>query len=787
MSNIANDIAAQIIVTDYKNDTTTLSSYNLPITPFYFSSIISNNIGAGTRVVWYFGDGETSTDNSPVYYYKKPGSYDVNLYVYDANNQARLAAQSVTVTVEDLIEDNFNVIASSITADNGVLTDPITITQTIPVRLVIDPSLTSSTTVLSTTTIKSLGFLPTSFEQTATITREVIVDTPTVTPTAKQISDASVIQYRVSGSNTTNYFYLEPNKYNHLEAYNTLIKKEYIPALSGYEHVPISKINVPLSAVYAKIDNNSLLISLTGDSSTILVGYSGSDVYYYRDDFPTNSYNLIFSKPTRDYSNPLSIILNGSITENLIPGSISITSNGIDGDGGVATSFDIDKNKFDNGRLNFVAKIKDNQGNNIKNIGKLTLNDPTSGIFISLNSYNGSSISYTLCSLQETLSNFQGGGFFRGYFEIPNTSAVPLTGLYISARIYDLDNLSGVTIIDDVTLLSEGGTGFITGSGGDIWAEGGVYLITESDEFLVTEANKTILLETFITLSGNSTYFNVYPLNYYTLYKQGEEFDGEAMYKSLRFQETLLDKEVFFGEFLGSIFGDETSDVEALGKKVYERIRNFVDNTTNIDTAEIVRMLSQGDLVGYKSSVFDNNLTNFPNMVQRIVSLLSVNKNKLFGEKNKFAENFNTYNNSTKDTYGKNLGNAINTNTYIISSTTDLVAYEKFSRSYKLLNTYQPLCASTPPSSTYYKLSDYNSTWGWPLLIPTGGGASDLTSYYDFYEYNNVYADNIVGGVLNFDLTTVDFDSTLQELIEPEGIYENIILDTLYQSLSLTK
>lgn len=763
MSNIANDIAAQIIVADYKNDTTTLSSYNLPITPFYFSSIISNNIGAGTRVVWYFGDGGTSTDNSPVYYYKKPGSYNVNLYVYDSQNQARLAAQSVTVTVEDLIEDNYNIVTNSITVDNGVLTDPITISQSIPVRLVIDPSLTSSTTVLSTTTIKPLGFLPTSLEKTASITKEIVIDTPVITPTTQQIQDASVIQYRVSGSNTTNYFYLDKNKYNHLEAYNALIKKEYIPVLSGYEYVPVSKINIPLSAIYAKIENSTITTSLTSDSSTILVGYSGSDVYYYRDDFPTNSYNIIFSKPTKDFSNPLSIIINGSITENLVPGSISITSNGIDGDGGVATSFDIDKNKFDSGRIHFVAKIKDTQGNNIKNIGKLTLNDPASGIFISLSSYSGSSVSYTLCSLQYTLSDFQGGGFFRGYFEVPNTSTIPLTSLYITANVYNLSNLNGEFLIGDNNL------------------------ITESSVDLFTESSIEILIENPNLLSGGSTYFDVYPLDYYTLYKKGEEFDGEAMYKSLRFQETLLDKEVFFGEFLGSIFGDETADVQALGKKIYERISNFVDNTTNIDTAEIIRLLSQGDFIDYKSSVFDNNLTNFPNKIQRIVSLLSINKNKLFGEKNKFAENFNTFNITTKDTYGKNLGNVIDTNTYTVSSTVNIVAYEKFSKSYKLLNTYQPLCASTPPSSVFYKLSDYNSTWGWPLLLPQGSTASDLTVYYNFYEFNNVFEDTITGGVLNFDLTTVDYNTSREDLIKSEGIYENIILDTLYQSLSLTK
>ena len=122
--------------------------------------------------------------------------------------------------------------------------------------------------------------------------------------------------------------------------------------------------------------------------------------------------------------------------------------------------------------------------------------------------------------------------------------------------------------------------------------------------------------------------------------------------------------------------------------------------------AEIVRLLSMGDMYGHDSSIFDNNLLSFPNKIQRIVSLLSIRKNKLFGEKNKYKQNLTPLHGVNREIYGKNLGDKIDTTTYIISANTDIVAYERFSRKYTLLSTYQPLCASTPPSSQYYMLSD---------------------------------------------------------------------------------
>jgi hypothetical protein len=41
--------------------------------------------------------------------------------------------------------------------------------------------------------------------------------------------------------------------------------------------------------------------------------------------------------------------------------------------------------------------------------------------------------------------------------------------------------------------------------------------------------------------------------------------------------------------------------------------------------------------------------------------------------------------------YGTNLGDEVTFMTYVVSAGTDIVAYEKFSGEYTLLNSYQPL------------------------------------------------------------------------------------------------
>lgn len=701
MSNV-NSTYLNFDVIDYQNNSDTLSSYNLPITPLVFTPIIPLNYNEDIGVVWDFGDTTKSTEFSPSHTYKLPGTYTVKLFAFNRFNQANLGAISRTVTIKDYIEDNFNVRPSStFSLSCGAISREIIITQSLPYYY------TNST-----------------------------------------------INYNVSGSRSLDYSKLPDYKYNHLQRYNSLLYKNYIPSSNSYELVEVNSISLPLSNLYVKLVNNTLQQSLTSDSTSTLVGFSGVDTFYYRDDLPTNRFNLSFSRNYDDLTNSLNITFSGNVVENRNITKLSITSNGIDGDSIPLSTFDINPIKFNNTKIHFVIKLKDQLNNTIKNVNPLVLSGAGDNrINISLVGTNIIPVSsYSVNSLQTTLESLSSGGYFRGYVEFTDDLLIPLTGVSISAVAAGIKTLSGTTISGSIT--------------------------------------------------GISSPFSIYPQNYYSLYKKGEDFDGEAMYKSLRFQESLLDKNIFFENFLGNIFGDEKPDSQALSKKINERILNFVDNNVNIDTSEIINLISMSQMLDNSNIVFDQNLSNFPNQIQRLISLLSVKRSKLFGVKNKFVENFNSFGHLNNDIYGKNLGNKIDIFSYVVVPGNDIVAYEKFSRKYTLLNTYQPLKGSSFTTTSldtedgnelltesddiilteaYYLIKDYNTTWGWPLILPQNFTAQDIDIYYDFYEFNNVYANNYVGGILDMNLTNVDSDDT-----NISNIYNAIILDTLYQSLSLT-
>jgi hypothetical protein len=700
MSNI-NSAYADFSVVDYTGSSTSLSSYNLSITPLSFIPIIPDELGTNTNIVWDLGDTNKSTELNTSYYYKQPGLYTVRLFIYDIYNQAILADVSKNILIKDYIEDTFNVSYSTeFLLSSCVLSNSIRINQSLPYYY------TNST-----------------------------------------------INYRVSGANSSNYFEMDRNKYNHLGRYNALLSKDYIPSSNTYELVELKSINLPLTALYVYLENNTLVTSLTSNSSSIIAGFSGAQDFYYRDDIPVSRFDINFSRQYNNIVNSTNITLSGRVDESTSINKLSITSNGLDGDSEPLSSFNIHSTKFVNTQIPFVIKLKDANNNTIKNTNPFILSGANNIINISLIGNDSVKLSsYTIKSLQSTLTSLSSGGYFRGYFEYTDTITQPITGLSLSARATDIVTTLGSNIP---------------------------------------------------SITGVSTKFDIVPFNYYNLYKKGEDFDGEANYKSLRFQESLLDKDRFFGDFLGSIFGGAAPDTEALSKKINERILNFIDNTSNIDTAEIVRLLSFSNMLDNANTIFDQNLLDFPNKIQRLVSLLSIKRSKLFGFQNQFAENFNNLNIINSDTYGLNLGAQVDPYTYPVIPGNHIVAYEKFSNQYTLLNTYQPLALGTTLSTasilteesidilteseleilseTIYHIIDYNESWGWPLILPSGFTQSDIPLFYDFYEYNNIYANNYIGGVLDMNIT--DVEPTQQSF---ESIYNTIILDTLYQSLSLT-
>lgn len=706
---------------DYKG-VDSLSSYATNLTPLRFIPDLPNK--ANSRVIWDFGDDTISKSLSTDKVFTFPGKYIVKLIVYDCHNNAMISSIERTINILDYIPYTFN-----ITKYVYVISE-------------------DGTYIMSEDPEFELlcGKIEGPF-----IARSYY---PSYQPT-------SSIFYDISGSDSFDFWSIKNDKFYHLDNYNTLYEKIYNYAIKSYQFKEIDKIEFIPDEVYAKISNNTIVTCDKNDSGAVMVGLTASKEFFIKDDSPSDKIlidfkfdktnNIFKSEIIQDFNN-LGVTLSCAVISNSAY-SLSITSNGLDGEGYQVDSFKIDPIKFFNTKIPFVVKIKDNEKFSIKNfnpielsainiivthvtdvqltteLGEYLLDEVGNEIYATGIHHPLSSIYYSISSLNYTLSGQNSGGTFRGYITFPYG---------------DTDLLQNVKIHVDGTFINDKLSSF--------------------------------------SLEGGSSYFNVYKNNYYDIWKINEDFNPAETLKDLRFQETMLDKTVLFDDFLGGILGDDKSSHDAIGVKIYEKISNFVSNTQDIDNCEQEFIDALAKFIGYNDT--NGEQYKYPESIKRIINLASIDKSKLIGELNKFKENLDIRGRSYKTEYGVNIGDSINPSTYLVSKDSPIVALEKFSNTYTLLNTYQPLSVIGYDN---YPLSAYNSTWGWPLVLPDIFDPTDFEKYYLFFTYIDQYDNTPIGGIIDFknEKTNIPKNSSYNDLIGENGIFQNMFLDSLYQSLSL--
>lgn len=567
----------------------------------------------------------------------------------------------------------------------------------------------------------------------------------TITNKAPFYQDSNNIFYTVSGLTIPNYFELTPYKFNHLQKYYSFYEKSYIENLSAFEYNEIPFISVSGSNVYVKLSGNAIVDAKSTDVDSVFVGTSGRESYFFSSDQFTSERiiidlfkdrNKIFSKDSsldytlNNYNNNLSISLTANVGTTSLAANLSsltINDNGLTEEGAdEAQIFDISPVQFKKAPIPFFIKPTSISNYTVKG---LTLNGSITGRLYDSNNQEVNTSYYSITSLNSSISGIDTDYWFYGNLT------------------YD-DGLSG---FDSFTL--------------------GV-----SAEF-------TNSAETF-QLTGRSVSFSIYPKDYYYFAKTNEDIDYTEVFKSLRFQEILLDKDILFDDFIGSIFGNLSSNSSSLGKKLNEKIFNFVNNKTNIDTCDLNSLISISNLLDETANVYDDSLFNFPPEIVRLLSLFSTDYNQFKGTKNKFKENFSDRGITTKEKYGKNLGDEINTYSYTVSAGTDIVALEKFSNNYSLLNTYQPICAV---DTLQYKLSEFNTDWGWPLVLPTTFTSTDISKFYTFYEYTSGVEGTVYDGIINYAdiLNTFDISTALSSFKGDNNIEDIAIRNALFSSLSI--
>jgi hypothetical protein len=715
----------------------TYEGFALPFAPLSFIPNLDPTIQdfvSNKRIVWDFGDGTTAEAVSATHAFDKPGSYRVNCFLYDDAGNGYLDTFHADVNIKDFVQDELVVTSSAdINHKAGKVVNPINVKRYNSYRTL--------NTGLSTIVPYASG---------ATLS-------------------SSEYDFFKNGYDKLAYGHLYPSySFVQILTSNGIVETLNVNA--------IETIDTPL---YVKLSSNEIVYTDESDIDGFFAGVSGTSDVYFKSDFVDN-YNLIFGFQQGDifeYANTTNYGMKATITSNAQYNSLDFSSNGIDGEGADNFSvFNISSEKFAGTKIAFVAKVKDQD--NFSNRSAPVLSATQGSISaINFKLTDGTTIyDAEFTSDFGTLSSLSNGGFYKGYFVSNNT--VPLNNVYLSGA---QGNYNGVF------------------------------------------------------LNGVSNTFTINPSSYYTIAKQNENIDFEDAFKEIAIQPLFTDARVLMKDFLGTVFGDLSSTQDSIGKATYEKIQNFLKNNTVIDESNI----NQLDGLLQMLDLPKLNKYSLPPKLARLMDLLSISKSKLFGKRNRDRTQYQSYGYRSNNFYGYNLGEKLTPNSIIVPGD-PIVANELYSGKYITLNTSLPLSARIAPTITipdgivyrtvtgvltatsserisegepitlerasncsvltealsglltedimsstqFYNLSDYNETWGWPLL---SGGNREITDIYSFY-YQASSVGDITDSIINFDdpNNTLTYGITsYNDWSKDNGIMSNIFANSLYEGLNL--
>jgi hypothetical protein len=286
------------------------------------------------------------------------------------------------------------------------------------------------------------------------------------------------------------------------------------------------------------------------------------------------------------------------------------------------------------------------------------------------------------------------------------------------------------------------------------------------------------------TVAGVSNLFSINTPKSYIV-KKNEDYDLNEKIKSFVQQESLYNSSVLFNDFFDSIYNGNDRTTNELGKVIYERIANFVDNNSNIDVCNLASLRSMYEMFGF---TYKDYYTELPVNVRRIFDLLSINHKILFGDLNTFDKTFIL--SAFYDSPGSNLGSELNIVTDKFIPGLPIVSYELYSGKFNLIfNTIVPepgVVAGVP-----YPLSGVNYYWGWGLVVGEKSQVGEIIkNYYKFYQYIPNFNNKIENNLIDFDseLTSITpYNSSYHDWTRFGGFMEAAIGNSLYEGLDLFK
>jgi len=285
-------------------------------------------------------------------------------------------------------------------------------------------------------------------------------------------------------------------------------------------------------------------------------------------------------------------------------------------------------------------------------------------------------------------------------------------------------------------------------------------------------------------VTGTSNYFTIRKPESIVV-KKNENYDLATTIRSYALQESLYNSTDFFNNFLTPILNGNTGNVDELGKVIYEKITNFVDNNSDIDKCNLRSLQSIYEMFGEEFTDF---YFSAPPFMRRVIDLLSIKKCILYG-------NFNTFNrqfilSSFEYSIDSNLGAEIDIETGKFTPGLPIITYEYFSKKYNLVHN---TLVKAPGLSAFkpYPLSAINYNWGWGLI--TGNIEQDyreIKNYYKFFAFKPTNNKDLYDGLIDFDDSLTRLEKEIIDFNEWKsyaGTMEYIIGGNLYKNLKQFK
>jgi hypothetical protein len=720
----------QFYVYDYTN-TPTLSTYTLGITPLKFvpdfttSTLLSAAASiSNTYIHWDFGDGSFSTDISPTHTYEWPGVYPVTLTIYDGNGNAYDSSYQPSVTAYDYIPTQFGFQPFNNTALSAKYQGPFRVNTINSWQLY--------------NTLSAAG---------------------------------QTINFYASGAGSAYESAADynANKWSHLISSNQFYALEKV--YGNNQFVAVDSLSAFETPIYTNIVNGQLQICGQNDPGATLAGTSGyCDVYYsddsiadyisnsptylfattdssyFNDAFTqrTNIFNFVDYNPPNGYQNIAPAVISIQKTNYSPASALKFSTNGITGEGPYPSNvFYIPQINWQGTQIPFVITIKDANNYTTKFYPPLSSSSLNPNLPPTLSAFNlsisvvqrGSGNSWTtvVSNVSSIMTeDFEAdtpqslGSFYRAYFT-PNFTG---NNFALSANMKVVDSVRGT-----------------------------------------------------YTIYGRSNTFNIYSsAGAYNISKVNENWDASGYYKSLRFQEPLINYDMFFTDFLGSIVGDANSYPYELGKTIYEKIANFVGNKSDIDTSNLDALLSMCNELAIQYEQYNYS---YPPQLRRLIDLISIKQQKLWGSQNQYNINFN--NNIqlyTDRSIGPNRGTVISPITGRVTAGKPVVAYELFSGNYTLVN----YTSGGTLTGKNVPLSTFTTDWGWGLIVPNGLTGKDVSNYYTFYTFISGIDGTIYDNIIDWNNTYTQLTSANNNYSNwstDDGIMQNMISYELTKSLGL--